>query len=344
MDTRFITLEDMKELLGTTEEEEDGKLRQMWEEGLDECSCPLGRITYDDFRMFVKGQKREREPTSPIPKRASKRFVLEVSPLQAVPEGSMSPQAKHQVFAKFDQMPGLASLGMPLLGLPLAPLSPEPVGKNEEVDICFPADLPLKPVHRRLRSRSLGEPPLGEELDRYAEEERANENMRLSLPCVVRPSKAIGELQHVIGDESKSGREIQKALYRKHREFRQSVMIATKLFDQKNKARKLQHAQEASESTELGLQAKSEHHMPTRASLLVMKRGSDLALAGALEANSEHQPKKTVQDPVPNPVEVPMRRESDPHQHTKVADAARRSGRPRRPRQKTASDISGMLR
>lgn len=348
----------MKDLLGTTEDQEDEALRQMWQDGLDECSCPLGRITYDDFRMFVKGQKVEREATStsPIPKRPSKRFVMEGSLLQAVPEGSMSPQAKQQVFAKFDDIPALDTLKLPTLGLPLVPpLTPDLMGKKEQVvNIGFPADLP-KTVHKRVRSRSLGETPLGEERYRFDEEELTSAAIRMALPCVVRPSKAIGELRHVIGDASKSGRVIHKALYRKHREFRQSVMVASKLFDQKQKTRKLQSALDASANRDTEPRKQTEHttrNFDRRASL-VMRRGKadDTVKVGSLETKSEHYTKThgeervgpiAVKSPVPPPVEASP--EIDQLQTKQVADATKRSGRPRRQRHKTASDISGMLR
>ena len=55
---RYITIEDMKGLLGSNEGEDDPAIRQMWDEGLKECACPLGRITYDDFCSFIMGKAR----------------------------------------------------------------------------------------------------------------------------------------------------------------------------------------------------------------------------------------------------------------------------------------------
>jgi hypothetical protein len=49
----------MKGLLGSNEGEDDPAIRQMWDEGLKECACPLGRITYDDFCCFIMGKARE---------------------------------------------------------------------------------------------------------------------------------------------------------------------------------------------------------------------------------------------------------------------------------------------
>lgn len=82
----------MKGLLGANEGEDDPALRQMWDDGLKECVCPLGRITYDDFRIFIKGQKREKETTRSGRRRTSMKPTNDASPLQAVPEGSLTPQ------------------------------------------------------------------------------------------------------------------------------------------------------------------------------------------------------------------------------------------------------------
>lgn len=336
IDNRFITLDDLKGLLGTKQDAEDEALSKMWEDGLAECVCPLGKISYDDFRMFIKGQRRDIEPNSPIPKRLSKRMVMDVSPLQPVPEGSMSPQAKHQVFGKFHEMSALESLNLPFLGAPLIPTVPEPA-KVENANIGFPGDLIPKPVHKRVRSRSLGETPVGEELWRDDSEGSQEPRAVRRSSAILFPSKAICDLQYVIKDESKTALEVHKALYRKHREFRQSVLLASKLFDQKQKARKFQIAQIAPENRS--------DLLVKRASLVMRRGAAPLKGSKGMMATSEHL-SKSMREPEPVPPPAPPEVESSPDvAHTiRVADAARRSGRPRRPRQKTASDISGMLR
>lgn len=330
----YITLEDMKGLLGTAGDAEDESLSKMWEDGLVECVCPLGTISYDDFRMFIKGQRRDKEPTSPAPRKSSKRLTLEGSPLQAVPEGSMSPQAKQQVFGKFHEMYALDSLKMPVLGAPLIPKDES--HDDDKMNISLPNDLTQAP-QTRIRSRSLGEAPAGEEWWREdVETETRARGHRSSV--IVSPSRAICDLQYVIKDESKTAREVHKALYRKHREFRQSVMHASKLFDLKQRARKFEVAQVPPEHRS--------DHMQKRASL-VMRRGASQPKGGDLiSANSEHLPNSSSKEPEPeHAAPQPSVETSLDSEHLKrVADAARRSGRPRPPRQKTKSDISGMLR
>lgn len=322
----------MKGLLGAAEDDNDEALSQMWEDGLAECVCPLGRITFDDFRMFIKGQKRDKEPGSPIQRRASRRLVLDANLLQAVPEGSMSPQAKHHVFAKFDEMSALESLKLPLMGMPPVPISSPSATGKAHADIGFPTDLP-KPFVKRSRSRSLGETTSGSNLthDQGETDQRASTKM---LPRVILPSKSIGELRHVLADESITAREIHQALYRKHRQFRQSVIAASKLFDQKQRARKFESALASSERRP---------DLEKRASL-VMKRGASPLLPQkgfSLEPKSEHVSGRHIPD-IPEPPSPDMSPDFD--QTRKVADASKRSGRPRRPREKTSSDISGMLR
>lgn len=330
----------MKGLVGTAEDEENEALSQMWEDGLAECVCPLGRITFDDFRMFVKGQKREKEPSSPMSRRASRRLTIELSPLQAVPEGSTSPQVKPHVFAKLDDMSGLESLKLPWMG----PRAPTPtIDENEDIAIPERFTTPLMkstperliaPLTKKNRSRSLGETPLPTDFMRDILEVQASSSTKRPLRSVGLRSKSIGELQVRPGlsSEFRSARD----LYEKHRQFRQSVIAASKLFDQKRKARKLESA----------LVSKERIPDRNRRASLVMKRGSPLLNEDSLLVpQSEHVPRGNVTDSERSPPPPPSDEVcSDNDDNVKVIDASRRGGRPRRPRQKTTSDISGMLR
>jgi hypothetical protein len=328
----------MRELLGTSSGEDDEALSQMWQDGMIECSCPLGHITYDDFRMFVKGQKKEREPGTPKRKSAGRKS-LEGSPslLQVVPEGTVSPQVKHQMFARFEEMSALDNLKLPNLGL----VTPEVEKKPKEVDIAFPTS-PVKHVPRRTRSKSL------EELSAavwYEDEQNMEERrpMEKRSSWVALPSRAIVELQQMINDESKTPLVVNKALYRKHREFRSSVLDASKIFDEKRQTRKLQQAMPSRQS------------MNIRASL-TMRRGSipkSQLESPQLPFNSDdarpqlpfNSDDARSQLPFNSDHERPQPPFNSDHERTnKVEEAAKRSGRPRRPRQKTTSDLSGMLR
>ena len=199
---------------------------------------------------------------------------------------------------------------------------------NERGDIDTPARNAI-PYSRKNRSQSLGESPHPTDFMRDIREVQAITSAKF-LRSVVLRSKSIGELGH---EEYGSARELHQALYQKHRQFRQSVIAASKLFDQKQKARKFQDAVISNDRRP---------QFNTRASL-VMRRGAppppieDTLLA----PKSEHVTRGNVSEsPSPPSNEVSPDNDDD----RKVTDASRRGGRPRRPRQKTTSDISGMLR
>ena len=276
--------------------------------------------------MFVKGQKREKEPGSPMSKRASKRrLTIELSPLQAVPEGRVSPQTNYNLFCRLDEMSGLESLKLPLMGASaMTPTIDENGG-----DIDTPARLAI-PLARKSRSRSLGETPLATDFTRDVHQVQAISSPKF-LRSVGLRSTSNGELGPVLTDDFRSAPELHPALYQKHRQFRQSFIEASKLFEQKQKARKFQAA------------VISKDIMPeinTRASL-VMKRGAPHPPNEntLLAPKSEHVPRGNGSEwPPPSSHEIlPV---SD--DNSKVTDASRRGGRPRR--QRTTSDISGMLR
>ena len=316
---RYITFDDLKELLGTSSGDEDGHIEQMWQDGIAECSCPMGQFTFEDFRMFIKGQSKDKRgrprsppgspPGSPLTGRKSLiRLSLEPpsSPsLEMVPEGSVSPQPKHKVFPKFDDIS--SSLEMP--ALPTLPcLGDEDQPKNN-TDTAFPAD--LLPCHRRTRSRSLETPASTVWYDEDLEEVNGLEGLDQRQSYVVLPSRAVGELKEIIQDETKTPLAVNKALYRKHREFRRSVLEGSKALDRARQAQRRQSELQGSEFRD------RRTDLVRRASL-TMKRGVQPETIPELPTISDHEERKVA--------------------------AAKRSGRPRRTRAKTTSDISGMIR
>lgn len=347
----FITIDDMKGLLGAEGGEEDPSLRQMWDDGLKESVCPLGQITYEDFRRFIKGQKKYDEPLSPVPKRRSVTLSMELSPLQSVPEGSISPQPKTQAFVQFSDAQSLNRLSIPSMGMPGLPVRSKSPYNHKAVDIGFPGGdrarvegVP-RPMMQRKRSRSEGD--TNDAVDSYSR--------KYSGPAPL--SRAIGELKEVLQDQSISNIEIHKALYRKHREFRNSVMLASKLFDQKQKARKLAYANRGDNYRRPSLEKRAS---------LVLKRGvagppdkatAGLSIAGTVNRHQDPSKDENILLPRSARTEATINGSSldsgvtsfveacpGPHNPVQVADASRRSGRARRPRQKTVSDISGMIR
>jgi hypothetical protein len=63
---RFITFDDLYVIIGNSTENE--ALEKMWLESLDACKHHLDRITFDDFKLLMKGQSQEvvANPPSPV--------------------------------------------------------------------------------------------------------------------------------------------------------------------------------------------------------------------------------------------------------------------------------------
>lgn len=341
----------MRDLLGNNSDD-NGEVLKMWQEGMKEYSCPLGRITYEDFRMILKGQRREREQASSR-RRSSCKATMEGSPLQAVPEGSMSPQARHSVFAKFEDISALDSLKMPALGV-------SPVGgkKIETPNIQYPMDVadgfPLS--YKRTRSGSLGHTPAPllwldpdddmpisppQDLDLTSPMLDPDDNMSISLPQNLDISSPMPKRSsHVIlrnrvigGQEAPSSRTASdgsQEAFRQHHEFRKSVLQASKKFEKKVLARKLEIAA-----------TKASKAPDSRRASLIMRREPQKVIQEIDQARFRHRES--------GKPESGGRSESCSRDQVtsenQVADASRRSGRPRRERRrKTTSDISGMLR
>eukprot|EP00980_Cylindrotheca_fusiformis_P006450 scaffold1376_cov125-Cylindrotheca_fusiformis.AAC.16 len=314
--TGFITLEDMKDLLGNGASD-NGEVLKMWQEGMDEYCCPLGRLTYDDFRIILKGQGRDKDQSSKR-RRSSYQPINEGSPLQAVPEGSISPQVKHSTFVKFEESPDLGSLKMPtLVSSPMHEMK-----KIDETNISFPKDIldDVPPTYKRTRSGSLGHTPAplpwSEELDTAGSEsdpKRSTHEDRRNK--VVDPEKVS---------------ESTKEAFRKHHEFRKSVLQASKDFEKKALARKMEIAENKDSQTK-----------DESIAGLVMRRKSSLKkIISEADQTEVKQPKSDE----PENIQTDNSKPQPDNQSTsknRMADASRRSGRPRR---KTTSDISGMLK
>jgi hypothetical protein len=158
---------------------------------------------------------------------------------------------------------------------------------------------------------------------------------------------AIDELNETIKDDKKTPLVVTRALYRKHREMRQSVLLASKMFDEKRQERRF------SELKLGGLKAG-----------LVMRRDSvtrPLPTSIEVGARTEHRrvsmPSPPSYEPhhllseggevmlsVPADVPSSIMTQSQNEQMHLVEEASRRSGRPRRQRMKTHSDMSQMMK
>ena len=120
----------------------------------------------------------------------------------------------------------------------------------------------------------------------------------------------ISELDRIIQDDSKTALQVNRRLYRAHREFRHSVTAACKRFEDE----KLRRAMETLKARENELQSK-------HTAGLVMRHGQALS-----EQSIKNFLKKTMEE-----------------QQASIDKANRRGGRGRSSRKKTISDMSGML-
>ena len=272
-------------------------MNQIWDDGVKEYNYRLGGITYEEFRMFMKGQAPERETILSTTRRSSRQLNPPSSPvLEAVPEGSVSPQPKHKSFTKFDGIGSLDGLHMPALALP-------PNEKHRvPTDIPFPLELPPCPLKRASRSKSLeGQSnPWGE--DEESAKTRQPKRSSLYSPT----TRAIDDLEDVVRDQTKSALFVNRAIYHKNLEMRLAILEASKEFDQKRHAIMLQQSLQGGRSSALP------------GASLVMRRGTTY--------------------------NVPLAPKSESDEMEAVEDASRRGGRPRRKREKTHSDMTGMLR
>jgi hypothetical protein len=320
----------MKDLLGNNADD-NGEVLKMWQEGMQEYACPLGRITYEDFRMILKGQGREGEETSSR-RRSSYKKITEGSPLQAVPEGSMSPQAKHSVFAKFEDVAALDFLKMPTLGE-----GQEGEKKKQDANIHFPVDVTddVPPGYKRTRSGSLGYSPapiIWHDPDEIMPNPLLEE-MDIGSPMPRRSSHVVLRNRVIDGHDfigPQMASDGSQEAFRKHHEFQKSVLEASKKFEQKVMARKMEIAATEASQTQ-----------GTRRASLVMKRGST-KMRAEVDQTVLVQPKSD-QPENAGPIQPASDRQDT--REKQVADASRRSGRPgRERRRRTNSDISGMLR
>ena len=239
----------------------------------------------------------------------------------------MSPQPRRATFAKFEGGETLP-FDLKLPGLDLqedATLSTKPQTQKMDDD-SLSKDLlagitPVpRPQHKRTRSRSLGETPL-DERPPWCQEEFVLKSRKASRRSsgFAPPTAPIEELEALVRDNTKSSMHVNRALYRKNIETRTAILEASKEFDKKR--------QERSRKMRPG-------GTRTRAgSILVMKRGTRATPALVDERESGRE----------SLLEEDSLREKEEIQAMEVA--TKRGGRiPRRKREKTFSDISGMLR
>lgn len=269
----FITFENLIDLVGSSTEHES--LEKIWRDSLQECKTHLDRISYDDFKLLMKGQPKEKRRGVSYKASGGMMIPTELNEskstsLDAVPE--VSPDKVHP------SCPSLDHLTQEKEQM-LADQRRDAWGKKRS-----------KSYEQKANIWEQGSAGLG------GEEEAAVAPPGLERDAsraLILPGKAGDE--GLLRDSTLSPLLVNRALYRKHREMRLAVLDASKQFDKKRTA----------------IRSKSQ---PIYRASLIMKRGE--------------RP----------PVEL-----EDAHQRALFQAAAKRCGRSRRTRNKTVSDVTGML-
>lgn len=270
----YIELDDLRAMLGSDSCSYDGNvsLSVVWSDGLCQTStgCEEERITYEEFRAIMKGQGPE---------------------VPGIPRPSPGLGPRRLSSRKKSRETSVGSL--------VSTPSLQPVDESRKLDegsFVTPTR-----IYVRQRSHSMKE----RRAEKWVNYDEENE----STSSVVLAGRDSPNVAEVISDESKTPIEVNRAVYRAHREMRMAVLEASKRFEE-DRARR-EHARKVA----LGLPNGSTLH---RHASLVMRRGSSVAgTPGYIENDLG------VQDDVDN--------------------ASERGGRPRTRRRKTVSDMTGMM-
>jgi len=321
----YITFDNVMDLVGETDASENKEeMKMMWMESIKHIKGDLDRITVDDFMLVMKGQALGMGGDSfRNSDRASKRNIS-TRGLDIVPEGQASPQIRRTVndFARFEGSSSELMLhSIPMLGEPADPFGD--LAAAPKISHIADSVIPEKRAYMRLRSRSLehNKTNFFEDNDDFDEEEIRG-YLRPSMLLPVRRN-----IETVMEDNTMSPLMVNRAIYRAHREMRLGVMEASKRFEEKQKRHELnKKLEEAGKRDGLG---------PGIA--LVMRRRPGSVGHGSEELKPPH---KEVHDEQEQEHAAESKKSAE---EAALDSASTRSGRPRRNRKKTCSDMTGML-
>ena len=340
-------------LVGNDELHSELQIREMWKESMRSVNCTQAHITYENFLLLMKGQTKKPDPLTGPCVLVSTPSVRGGLSLVVVPEGAQveeeeevtSPDMPIAQEAK-PKSPSLAvhiggeestvasllernndgidgSLhSLPNMGgttgmyessssdiqlkSPSTSLeSPESKKTIEDIKVT---DAIAVPVLRRGRSKSLADEADGESSSEFSASFRGDSRRALALP--EKDHKMDAELA-----KNKSALAVNRQLYRAHRQMRQSVLDASRRFEeqQARRARDVLTAQQEEADGLMGLGQAG----------LVMRHGHKVHVTS--EAIRKYL------------------EESKAEQQQLVDKANRRGGRGRSTRKKTISDMSAMM-
>lgn len=312
----YITFENVIELVGGASEN-NAELKLMWMESIKHIEGDLDRITVDDFLLIMKGQALGQSSESF--RMESRR--ISVRTLDVVREGEASPRVGRTIadFERFE----VSTSGQNDSTIPFLTLGDSAEGVAIKSRRSPTQDTQTdRPNMQKLRSRSL-EHNKGKYFEGVDEDrEEAGENPgSLARPGFSVPHWNKHVIHTVIEDETKTPLMVNRAIYRSRRELRLSVMECSKRFEENQRRRQM----------EMKLQEGSENQFGPGIAL-VMRRGSTNPY------KAEHG-KEQLEDPVIADQES-LKKSIEEEAFN---NASTRAGRPRRNRNKTVSDMTGMF-
>jgi hypothetical protein len=267
--------------MGNVKEHE--ALEEIWSDSLKECKTRLNRITFEDFKGMMKGQPKEAQPM----RACSSEPTL---PLEAVIEGGSGELKRNP----FHSSPELDNLDHPndkrhAYGMKRS-------HSHTIQATMWDSSTDLEPEIAPAPSTASGWFSALFSTPSRAAADDASAAGRDGLRIAPSASSTIGA---------------NRALYRRHREIRVSVLEASKQFDKKRAERRTENTDKSSSNNSSTSNGVPPDH---RGASLIMRRGAQA------------------------PIEL-----EDAHQRALFEAAARRCGRMRRERNKTKSDVTGML-
>jgi Ca2+-binding EF-hand superfamily protein len=348
----YITFENIMELMGRDGAENEDEMRAMWTDSMRVCNSKNARITYDDFLLLMKGQTKlsgdffevshsalAQVPPPPTVMAGGLDILYECASIsEGTEEGEVSstpispehhfPRLSHTDDIEdqpltmdeeddFDQMLSDSAdkvMRMKQEATMTPPQSPScPTSPTNAILLKGAAISPVTNFGRQ-RSKSVDdqdyENGLTEEGVHVQPLRQADVRPAIFLP---EHTHDVQDIEKVIHDETLTPLVVNRQLYRAHRKMRLAVLEASKRFEDQQIERtkaEIQARQQAESSSRFGAG-------------LVMRRGHKK------EVSSET-------------IRSLLMKKQKQHE-TVINDAVRRSGRSRRARKKTVSDMSQMM-
>lgn len=378
----YITFDNVMDLMGRDGAESEDEMREMWSDSMKACNSNNARISYDDFLLLMKGQTRvvnehhlceismnpHMQPSMPSMTQKGGLDVLHESMVQkggldvlhectSISEGTEDGDNSGNGFMPIvgaspsHHLMSVVGHNDDIMDTPLTMDEDEDDNFDQQISdsadavmrmkqesqslstttppqspcICPPSPTnsmilkgaslsPLTDFTRR-RSKSVDDQDIDGSIDNEAKEKDQNLfnfDIRRAMPLPEHTHDR-KEIEQVIHDETLTPLVVNRQLYRAHRKMRLAVLEASKRFEDQQMER-----------AKAELQARQQDESSSRFGAgLVMRRGHKKEISSKTIRSLMNQRQK---------------------QHESVIHtAARKSGRGKRARKKTVSDMSAML-